>query len=81
MKYYLIIVDEFTHYMWTFPLGLKSDVHNTLTNFHAYICTHFDRVINTIQCDNGTEFDNLANHLFLAPFGIALCFSYPYTSP
>jgi hypothetical protein len=81
MKYYLIIVDDFSHYMWTFPLRFKSDVHDTLKNFVAYVNTHFHRTIETIQCDNGTEFDNLSNRLFLAPHGTSLRFSCPYTSP
>jgi hypothetical protein len=81
MKYYLIIVDDFSHYMWSFPLQFKSDVPNTLKNFLAYVQTHFNRAIGTIQCDNGTEFDNLTNRLFLAPLGTSLRFSCPYTSP
>jgi histone deacetylase 1/2 len=81
MKYYLIIIDDFSHYMWYFPLHFKSDVHDTLTNFVAYVKTHFHRAIGTIQCDNGTEFDNLSNRLFLAPHGTSLRFSCPYTSP
>jgi hypothetical protein len=32
-KYYLVILDDFTHYVWTFPLRNKSDVHNTFLNF------------------------------------------------
>jgi hypothetical protein len=80
MKYYLLITDDFTHFMWTFPLRFKSDVHHTITNFHSFIRTHFHRVIATIQCDNGKEFDNLLNRNFLTPHGTKLRFSCPYTS-
>src|SRR4051812_21360099 len=31
-KYYLVILDDFTHYAWTFPLRKKSDVHTILLN-------------------------------------------------
>ena len=34
--YYLIIVDDYTHYFWTFPLRKKSDVYATFLAFHAY---------------------------------------------
>jgi hypothetical protein len=34
-KYYLVILDDFTHYLWTFPLKLKSDTFTTLSNFVA----------------------------------------------
>lgn len=37
--YYLIVIDDFSHYMWTFPLRRKSDVHATLMAFHVYITT------------------------------------------
>jgi histone deacetylase 1/2 len=79
-KYYLIIVDDFSHYMWTYPIRLKSDVHLLLVNFHAFVRTHFLTTIRTIQCDNGKEFDNSANRTFFSSFGTVLRFSCPYTS-
>jgi hypothetical protein len=57
-KYYLVILDDFTHYLWTFPLILKSDTFTTLSNFFAYVSTQFGRTVKAIQCDNGHEFDN-----------------------
>jgi hypothetical protein len=38
-KYYLVILDDFTHYLWTFFLKLKSDIFTTLSNFFAYVST------------------------------------------
>jgi hypothetical protein len=38
-RYYLAILDDFTHYLWTFPLKLKSDTFTTLSNFFAYVST------------------------------------------
>jgi hypothetical protein len=38
-KYYLVILEDFTHYLWTFPLKLKSDTFTTLSNFFAYVST------------------------------------------
>jgi hypothetical protein len=57
-KYYLVILDDFTHYSWTFSLKLKSDTFTTLSNFFAYVSTQFGRTVKAIQCDNGREFDN-----------------------
>jgi hypothetical protein len=31
-KYYLVILDDFSHFLWTFPLRLKSDTFTTLTS-------------------------------------------------
>jgi hypothetical protein len=32
-KYYLVILDDFSHFLWTYPLRLKSDTFTTLTHF------------------------------------------------
>lgn len=37
-KYYLVILDDRPHFLWTFPLRLKSETFPTLTNFFP-ICT------------------------------------------
>jgi hypothetical protein len=65
-KYYLVILNDFTYYLWTFPLKLKSDTFTTLSNFFAYVATQFDSTIKTIQCDNGREFDNSSTRTFLS---------------
>jgi hypothetical protein len=38
-KYYLVILDDYSHYIWSFPLRLKSDTFSTLSNFFC-ICSH-----------------------------------------
>ena len=60
-KYYLVILDDYTHFIWTFPLRNKSDTHTVLTNFQRYVATHFLLPIRFLQCDNGKEFNNIAN--------------------
>ena len=57
-KYYLVILDDRSHYLWTFPLRLKSDTYATLTHFFAYVQTQFGVTVKAVQCDNGKEFDN-----------------------
>jgi hypothetical protein len=56
-KYYLVILDDHTHYLWAFPIRLKSDTFNTLANFFSYVKTQFGTPVKAIQCDNGHEFD------------------------
>ena len=53
-----MIVNDFSHYSWTFPLRLKSDTFKTLSHFFAWVSTQFGSTIQAIQCDNGREFDN-----------------------
>jgi hypothetical protein len=54
-KFYLVILDDFTHFTWTFPLHHKSDVMATLISFHAFVLTQFNCPISCIQTDNGKE--------------------------
>jgi hypothetical protein len=51
-KYYLVILDDCTHYSWTFPLRLKSDTFSTLSHFFVYVFTQFGYTIHSVQCDN-----------------------------
>jgi hypothetical protein len=79
-KYYLVILNDFTHYLWTFPLKLKSDTFTTLSNFFAYVATQFGDTVKAIQCDNGPEFDNSSTRTFLLSKGTHLRMSWLYTS-
>jgi hypothetical protein len=81
LKYYLTILDDFTHYLWTFPLKQKSDTFTTLSNFFAYVATQFSCTVKAIQCDNRREFDNSFTRTFLLSKGAQLWMSCPYTSP
>jgi hypothetical protein len=38
-KYYLVILDDSTHYTWMFPLRLKSDTFGVISNFFSYVRT------------------------------------------
>jgi hypothetical protein len=78
-KYYLVILDYCTHYSWTFPLCQKSDTFPTLSHFFAFVSTQFGRTIQSVQCDNGREFDN-STHTFFFFHGVQLRMSCPYTS-
>jgi hypothetical protein len=79
-KYYLVILDDCTHFCWTFPLWLKSDTFTTLTNFFSYVRTQFGSSIKAVQCDNGREFDHSSARTFFLTYGVVLRLSCPYTS-
>jgi transposase InsO family protein len=80
-KYYLVILDDCSHFVWTFPLRVKSDTFSILLNFFAFVSTQFGRTIKPVQCDNGQEFDNASSRAFFATHGVVLRMSCPYTSP
>jgi hypothetical protein len=61
---YQVILDDCTHYSWTFSLCQKSDTFPTLSHFFAFVSMQFGRTIRSIQCDNGREFDNSSTRTF-----------------
>jgi hypothetical protein len=80
-KYYLVILNDHSYFVWTFPLRVKSDTFSALSNFFAYDSTQFRRTIKAVQCDNGHEFDNASSHAFFIIEGVLLWMPYLYTSP
>ena len=79
-KYYLVILDDCTHYTWTFPLRLKSETFSVISNFFSHVRTQFDSSIKAVQCDNGREFDHSSARTFFLTHGVILRMSCPYTS-
>jgi hypothetical protein len=65
-KYYLVILDDCTHYSWTFSLRHKSDMFPTLSYFFAYVSTQFGCTIRSVQCNNGWEFNNSSRTFLLS---------------
>ncbi|KAI3751228.1 hypothetical protein L2E82_22276 [Cichorium intybus] len=80
-RYYLVIVDDFTNFTWSYPLAKKSQVLTIFKSFHAFVQTQFTCKIKSIQCDNGGEFDNGHFRDFCDTHGIVFRFSCPHTSP
>lgn len=76
-KYYLLIVDHYTCYMWFYPLQLKSQVASTFTWFKTLVENQFGHRIHTLYSDNGGEYIALAS--FLATHGISHLTTPPHT--
>lgn len=79
-KYYLMCLDYYTHYLWTFLLCLKSETFSTLQNFFGYVSTHLNTSTQNIQCDNGCKFNNHAARSFFLSHVTHLNLSCPHTS-
>lgn len=80
IKYYLIFLDDYSHFVWIYPLRRKTDVFSRYLYFAVVVRTHFHWEIRALQCDNGKEYDN---HLFHDQFALTRTkfrFSCPYTS-
>ena len=50
-KYYVLFLDNYTKFLWTFPLFRKSQVYEIFVNFIKYVQTQFELNIKSFQCD------------------------------
>jgi hypothetical protein len=80
-QYYLVLLDDYSHYVWTLPMRHKNEVLSILLSFHSYVTTQHRLPILALQTDNGKEFDNFALRSFFSAHDIHLRLSCPYTSP
>ena len=58
-RYYVLFLDDFSHYLWVYLLRMKSDVFSKFLHFSAYVRNQFKTSIKTFQCDNGGEYATL----------------------
>ena len=79
-KYYVLFLDDHTHFLWIFPLKRKSEVFSKFFQFNSYVQTQFKTQIQSVQSDNGGEYNNSNFHNLCASKGIKIRFSCPHTS-
>lgn len=80
IKYYIIFLNNYSHFLWVYPLCNKSDVFGNFLHFCTYVKTQFKCEIKSFQCDHGGEFDNHQFHFLFDQNGIQFRFPYPHTS-
>nr|GEZ60743.1 ribonuclease H-like domain-containing protein [Tanacetum cinerariifolium] len=80
IKYYVIFLDHFSHFVWVYPLHKKSDLFDNFVAFRAYVNKQFNVDIKALQCDHGEEYDNTRFHEIFLQNGIQYRFSCPRTS-
>ena len=78
-KYYLVIVDDYSRYTWTFFLQDKAEVASIFKKFAKTAQNQFDVKIKKIRSDNGKEFDNTNIEEYCDEIGIKHEFSSTYT--
>lgn len=57
-RYYAVFVDDFSRFMWFYPLKTKSGFHVVFKDFLKFVQTQFSSKIKVFQSDGGTEFLN-----------------------
>jgi IS30 family transposase len=75
--YFLSVVDDFSKYIWLFPMACKSDVTTFFIKFKRIVENFFSRSIKSIQTDSGGEFIPLQRFLHTA--GISYRQTCPHT--
>ena len=79
--YCLLFLDDYSKFLWTYPITKKSQVKHIFQSFHKIIHTQFERNIKTFQCDNGTEYVNGTLKNFFKSQGMLYRLSCPHASP
>lgn len=79
-RYYLVLLDDFTHFAWVYPLRYKSEVYQKFIEFNIFVKTQFQKNIKSFQTDMGREFNNQLFHNFCLRHGMQFRFSCPHTS-
>ncbi|CAH9094726.1 unnamed protein product [Cuscuta europaea] len=80
-SYYVLFLDDYSKFLWTFPISKKSQVQHLFKSFYSLISTQFERNIKTFQCDNGTEYINTTFKEFFDNHGMLFRLSCPHSSP
>jgi transposase InsO family protein len=78
-RFYLVLVDDFTKFTWTYLLKHKSDTYQVFTQFQAMVNTQFSLPIQVLRTDCGGEFTSNAFKQFCANKGIIHQLSCPHT--
>lgn len=78
-RFYLVIVDEYSRYIWKFPLARKSDVLHIFPKFLTMIENQFQIHVKIIQSDGGGEFVNNSKKNYFVSKGIIHRLSCPNT--
>ncbi|PKU68311.1 Retrovirus-related Pol polyprotein from transposon TNT 1-94 [Dendrobium catenatum] len=78
-RYYVIFVDDYSRFIWLFPIMFKSDVTNIFINFVTFIERQTSRKIKAIRTDGGGEYVNQYFQKFTRDKGILHQTSCPYT--
>lgn len=78
-KYYVLFLDDYLNFLWTFPISHKSQVFPTFEKLISYIETQFQLEVKNIQCDNDRKYANSSFQKLYEANGILFNFPCPHT--
>lgn len=78
-NYYIVFVDEYTHYCAVYLMRRKSDAFSAFRDFANKSEAHFNLKLVNLYCDNGREYLSTEMKEFCVEKGISYHFTVPYT--
>jgi transposase InsO family protein len=78
-RYFLLLVDDATRYMWVVLLASKSGASEAIKRIQAAAEKQSGRTLKVIRTNNGGEFTSLDFASYCVDEGIGCHFSAPYT--
>ncbi|KAD2392703.1 hypothetical protein E3N88_39680 [Mikania micrantha] len=78
-KYCLVVVDDYSRFVWTFFLHSKDEVAKSIIHFVLYVEKQHSLPVKCVRSDNGTEFRNHILDEFYLSKGIKRQYSIPRT--
>jgi len=79
-KYYVVFIDDLSHYSWIYPLHAKFGVFDQFVKFKLMVENQFSLIIKQVQSDGGGEYNSLQFQSFFTKYGIIHRKSCPNTS-
>jgi transposase InsO family protein len=78
-RYFLLLVDDATRYMWVVLLTAKSEASSAIKRIQAAVEKECGRKLRVLRTNNGGEFTAAEFVAYCADEGITRYFSTPYT--
>ena len=78
-NYYVVFIDNFTHFTWFFLLKQKSEVFTVFKHFKNLVENQYSTKIKVLRSDNGGEYINSQFQDFCSEHGILHQTSCPHT--
>ena len=68
-QYFVIFIDDFSHYGWIFPMKSRSELLPIYNNFAKMVETQFSKRIKTFRYDNDLKYTQYTFQTLLHSYG------------
>jgi transposase InsO family protein len=77
-KYFLLLVDDMSRYMWLQLLSSKDQPPSEIKNFQAVVEVETGKKLKVLRTDQGGEFTSMEFELYCAEHGVECQLTAPY---